>query len=37
MTLSDRIVAHLQERYYANYAMVLWIEDVEVLRPPKFS
>lgn len=30
------IVAFVQERYYANYGMVAWLSDVEVLRPAKF-
>ena len=30
------IAAALRERYYDNYAMVLFIGDVEVLRPEKF-
>ncbi len=28
--------AHLQAHYYDNYAMILFIGDVEVLRPEKF-
>ncbi len=34
--LADAVLAHLQERYYANYAMVACVHDVEVLRPGKF-
>jgi hypothetical protein len=34
--LAERLVAHLQERYYDHYAMVLFVIDVEVLRPAKF-
>ena len=30
------IAAHLKEHYYDNYAMILFIGDVEVLRPEKF-
>lgn len=30
------IAAELRERYYDNYAMILYIGDVEVLRPEKF-
>lgn len=30
------IAAALRERYYDNYAMILHIGDVEVLRPDKF-
>jgi nitrogen regulatory protein PII len=34
--LADIVLAHLQERYYANYAMVACLHEVEVLRPEKF-
>jgi len=34
--LAETVLAHLQACYYANYAMVTWIYDVEVLRPEKF-
>ncbi len=30
------IAAHVRERYYADYAMILVMSDVEVLRPEKF-
>ena len=30
------IAAVLKERYYDNYGMILFIGDVEVLRPEKF-
>jgi hypothetical protein len=30
------IADHLRARYYANYAMILYLSDVEVLRPGKF-
>ena len=30
------IAAHLRSRYYDNYAMVLFMAEVEVLRPEKF-
>ncbi len=30
------IAAYLQQHYYANYAMILFMTDVEVLRPEKF-
>lgn len=33
---AERIVHHLREQYYANYAMILYLTDVEVLRPQKF-
>ena len=34
--LAERIAAHLQQRYYANYAMVCYLSSVQVLRPDKF-
>lgn len=33
---ANTIAAHLRERYYDNYAMILIMADVEVLRPEKF-
>jgi hypothetical protein len=30
------ICGALKQRYYDNYSMVLWLADVEVLRPSKF-
>lgn len=30
------IVEHLKNRYYANYGMVTFLLDVQVLRPEKF-
>ncbi len=30
------IAAYLQEHYYDNYAMILFVSDIEVLRPEKF-
>ena len=34
--LAERIAEHLQQRYYANYAMVCYLSEVQVLRPEKF-
>jgi nitrogen regulatory protein PII len=34
--LAEELLRHLQERYYANYAMVSYLTEVEVLRPEKF-
>lgn len=34
--LAERLAAHLRERYYDHYAMILFVADVEVLRPEKF-
>lgn len=31
------ICQHVRERYYADYAMVAFVADVDVLRPEKFS
>ena len=33
---AETLLAHLQERYYSNYAMVAYFSEVEVLRPAKF-
>lgn len=30
------IAAYLKEHFYPNYAMILYISDIEVLRPEKF-
>lgn len=35
-SVASAIAASLRERYYENYAMILFIVDVEVLRPEKF-
>jgi hypothetical protein len=35
-SLAQQLLAHLKARYYANYAMVAWLNEVEVLRPEKF-
>lgn len=34
--LAERVLSRLREKYYANYAIVMWVQDVEVLRPDKF-
>lgn len=34
--IAERIADHLREHYYRDYAMVLFLADVEVLRPEKF-
>jgi Pyruvate/2-oxoacid:ferredoxin oxidoreductase gamma subunit len=33
---AETLLAHLQARYYSNYAMVAYFSEVEVLRPGKF-
>jgi nitrogen regulatory protein PII len=35
-TLAEKVLAHLSERYYRNYAMISFLHEVEVLRPEKF-
>jgi nitrogen regulatory protein PII len=35
-TLAEEVLRHLQERYYANYSMVAFLAEIEVLRPEKF-
>jgi hypothetical protein len=34
--LAERVAARLRERYYDHYAMILYLQDVSVLRPDKF-
>jgi len=34
--LAARVAARLRERYYDHYAMILFLQDVNVLRPDKF-
>jgi hypothetical protein len=34
--LAERVAGHLRDRYYDHYAMVLFLQDVSVLRPEKF-
>jgi len=34
--VAEAITRHLQDHYYANYAMVVFSSDVRVLRPDKF-
>lgn len=33
---AEGLAARLREHYYADYAMILFLSDVEVLRPGKF-
>ena len=35
--LAERLLSRLREKYAAHYAMVLWVQDVEVMRPDKFN
>jgi lysyl-tRNA synthetase class I len=34
--VADKIARHLRDRYYNDYAMILFLQDVTVLRPDKF-
>lgn len=34
--LAERVLERLRERYYEHYAIVMWVQDVEVLRADKF-
>lgn len=34
--LAERVAARLREHYYDHYAMILFLQDVSVLRPDKF-
>jgi hypothetical protein len=34
--LAERVAAQLRDRYYDHYAMILFMQDVGVLRPDKF-
>jgi nitrogen regulatory protein PII len=33
---ADELMSYLRDRYYQNYAMVVFAHDVEVMRPDKF-
>lgn len=33
---ADAIATAMRERYYDNYAMIMYVEDVDVQRPEKF-
>jgi nitrogen regulatory protein PII len=35
-TLAGEIAHRLRERFYAHYAMIIFLHDVEVMRPEKF-
>jgi hypothetical protein len=34
--VAERVAARMRERYYDHYAMILFMQDVSVLRPDKF-
>ncbi len=33
---AESVLKHVQERYYADFAMVTFLQDVEIVRPEKF-
>ena len=35
-TLAETILNHIQNHYYDNYAMVAFLQDIEILRADKF-
>lgn len=35
-TQAESVLAHIQARYYVDYAMVAFLQEVEILRPEKF-
>lgn len=35
--LAENIARQVSERYYADYAMIMFESDIHVLRPDKFS
>lgn len=35
-SVARAVAAHLKEHFYPDYAMVMFISEVEVLRPEKF-
>jgi nitrogen regulatory protein PII len=34
--LAEKLLERLRTKYYEHYAIVMWVQDVEVLRPDKF-
>jgi len=35
--VADKILAHVQKNYFPNYAVIAFVDDVEVLRSEKFG
>ena len=33
---AESVLGHIQARYYADYAMVAFLQDIDILRPEKF-
>lgn len=34
--LAEKLLVRLREKYCEHYAIVIWLQDIEVLRPAKF-
>ncbi len=34
--IADKVSEYLKKNYYDNYAMIIFVREVEVLRPEKF-
>jgi nitrogen regulatory protein P-II 2 len=35
--VADKILEHVEKNYFPNYAIIIFVDDVEVLRPEKFG
>ena len=35
--VADRIVAHVAERYFAHHSVIVYLQDVEVVRGSKYA
>lgn len=35
--VADRILTYLAEHYFPNYAVIAWLEEVEVVRGDKYA
>jgi nitrogen regulatory protein PII len=35
--VADAIVTHVAEHYFEHYAVIAWVEDVEVVRGDKYA
>lgn len=33
---ADRVLTHISERYFAHYAVVVWLTDVQVIRGNRY-
>lgn len=33
---ADRVLTHVSERYFAHYAVVVWLTDVQVIRGNRY-